>query len=281
MQSSIEQAIFQRHHELGGIETVEANFQHQNFSKHSHETYTINIIERGCQRFLSAGKNFTAPEHSIILVNADEVHTGQSGTDNGWSYRGLSFSESQFSQLASDIGLSHNFAPYFVHAVVEDEKIVSELRLLFNTLAQSDNTLLRETMINGVLTRLMLKHGKNKIEIKNQQASHFKLEQVRQYIHEHLDENISLTFLAKLCDFSPYYLVRQFQKNYGFPPHAYQIQQRLQQSKILLRQGLKVIQVATQIGFYDQSHFHRHFKKAHGIAPRQYARQVLPTTTAK
>ena len=132
-------------------------------------------------------------------------------------------------------------------------------------------------MLNGVLTRLMLKYGKNKTEIKNQQTSHFKLERVRQYIHEHLDENISLTHLANLCDFTPFYLVRQFQKNYGFPPHAYQIQQRLQQSKTLLRQGYKVVQVATQVGFYDQSHFHRHFKKAHGIAPKQYARQVLST----
>ncbi|MBL4941974.1 MAG: AraC family transcriptional regulator [Colwellia sp.] len=28
---------------------------------------------------------------------------------------------------------------------------------------------------------------------------------------------------------------------------------------------MSVIQVATQIGFYDQNHFHRHFKKASGI----------------
>lgn len=275
MSSSIEQVEFQIHQELGGIEMVDANFRHHNFSKHSHETYTINIIETGCQRFLSAGKNFIAPEHSIIFVNADEVHTGESGTQDGWSYRGISPSELQFNQLAHDIGLAQGFAPFFTDAVVEDKQMAAELRVLFNTLSHSTNSLLRETMLYGVLTRLMLKHGKSKQSIKEQKTSNLKLERVRQYIHEHLAENISLEHLAKISSFTPFYLVRQFQKHYGVPPHAYQIQQRLQQSKTLLKQGQKVIQVANQVGFYDQSHFHRHFKKANGITPSKYARQVV------
>jgi len=269
-----EQAKFQIHQELNGIEMVEANYHHHNFSKHSHETYTINIIEQGCQRFLSAGKNFIAPEHSIIFVNADEVHTGQSGTQNGWSYRGISPSESQFNKLASDIGFTHDFAPYFTNAVVEDKQMASELHFLFNTLTYSNNSLLRESMLYDVLTRLMLKHGKNTKQLKILQTSNLKLSWVQQYIHEHLEENVSLEHLANITNFTPFHLVRQFQKCYGLPPHAYQIQQRLQQSKRLLQQGNKVAQVAVQMGFYDQSHFHRHFKRANGIAPSQYARQV-------
>ena len=275
MSSPTEQAKFKIHQELGGIEMVNAKYHHHNFSKHSHETYTINIIETGCQRFLSAGKKFVAPKHSIIFVNADEVHTGQSGTQGGWSYRGISPSELQFNQLAHDIDLPQGFTPYFTNAVVEDKQMANELRMLLNTLDHSTNSLLRETMLYGVLTRLMLKHGKNKSNLKEQQTSNFKLELVRQYIHEHLAENISLESLAKISNFTPFYLVRQFQKSYGLPPHAYQIQQRLQQSKTLLKQGQKVVHVATQVGFYDQSHFHRHFKKANGITPSKYSRQVL------
>jgi AraC-like DNA-binding protein len=269
-----EQAKFKIHQELNGIEMVEANYHRHNFSKHSHETYTINIIEKGCQRFLSAGKNFVAPQCSIIFVNADEVHTGQSGTQHGWSYRGISPSESQFNKLANDIGFAQNFAPYFTNAVVEDKQMANELYTLFNTLNHSDNSLLRESMLYGVLTRLMLKHGNNTKQVKKQHTSIHKLSWVQQYIHEHLEENISLEKLASIIDFTPFHLVRQFQKHYGFPPHAYQIQQRLQQSKKLLKQGHQVAQVANLTGFYDQSHFHRHFKRANGITPSQYARQV-------
>lgn len=269
-----EQAKFQLHQELGGLEMVEADFYLHNFSKHSHETYTINVIEKGAQRFLSSGNHFVAPEHSIIFVNADEVHTGQSGTDNGWSYRGIAPFESHFTKLAADIGFAEDFAPYFPNAVVQDAQMANELRQLFNTLANSDNRLLRETMLYGVLTRLMLKHGKSKTEIKQKYTANHKLEWVKQYINNHLEQNITLETLAKVSDFTPFYLVRQFQKMYGLPPHAYQIQQRLRKSKLLLKQGEKVVNVAADVGFYNQSHFHRHFKKANGVTPSRYARQV-------
>ena len=129
-------------------------------------------------------------------------------------------------------------------------------------------------MLYGVLTRLMLKHGKTSKDLDNTRTSNVKMEWVRQYIQDNLNQQISLEQLATLTDFSPFYLVRQFQKRYGLPPHAYQIQHRLRKSKTLLRQGHKVVDVATDIGFYDQSHFHRHFKRANGVTPSNYARQV-------
>ncbi|NQY37747.1 MAG: AraC family transcriptional regulator [Alteromonadaceae bacterium] len=70
--------------------------------------------------------------------------------------------------------------------------------------------------------------------------------------------------------------IRQFQKQYGLPPHAYQIQQRLHKGRVLLTNGLSVANVAVELGFHDQSHFHRHFKKAVGVAPGGYAKQVTP-----
>ena len=114
--------------------------------------------------------------------------------------------------------------------------MATELRQLFHILASSDNTLLRETMLYGVLTRLMLKHGKSRNEIRQQQTS-----------------NQKLVWVSASCLSN---------------------QQRLHKSKSLLRQGNKVVDVATDIGFYDQSHFHRHFKKANGVTPSRYARQV-------
>jgi len=275
--AALEQANFQIQQELGGIEMVEATFHRHNFSKHSHENYTINVIETGCQRFSSSKKNYIAPQHSIIFVNADEVHTGQSATDDSWSYRGIAPFESQFSRLATDIGFNQGFAPHFPKAVVEDKQMANELRALFTTLATNTNALQRETMLYGVLTRLMLKYGVKKRCDKLQQTTAIKIQWVQEYINDHLAENITLETLAKLCDFSPFYLIKQFQKQFGQPPHAYQIQQRLQRAKHLLKQDINVANVAADIGFYDQSHFHRHFKKANGITPSRYAQQVKTT----
>jgi len=267
-------AQLQYHQELGGLEMVNAKYHRKNFSKHAHEGYTISVIETGTQRFYRSGGEHLAPQDSIIFVNANDVHTGQAATESGWSYRAIYPLESQFQQLANDLGVSDNFAPYFKQAVVFDPQMAAELRQLFTVLAQCDNRLLRETMLNGVLTRVMFKHGRNKPKVKQLKPCEQALQLVRQYIHDHLADNISLDYLAKLTSLSPFYLVRQFQQRFGLPPHAYQIQRRLQKSKTLLKQGCLVINVALELGFHDQSHFHRHFKRAMGVSPTSYSKAI-------
>lgn len=76
-------ATFKIAQELGGLELLDAKYEKQNFSRHSHEGYTIGVIEKGAQQFFRTGGNHIAPQDSIILVNADEVHNGHSATEGG------------------------------------------------------------------------------------------------------------------------------------------------------------------------------------------------------
>jgi AraC-like DNA-binding protein len=82
--------------------------------------------------------------------------------------------------------------------------------------------------------------------------------------------DVSLDELARLSAISPYHLVRSFQKEFGLPPHAYQIQSRLRLARKLLKRGHTISDTAQECGFHDQSHFHRHFKRANGYTPGQY-----------
>ena len=54
------------------------------------------------------------------------------------------------------------------------------------------------------------------------------------------------------------------------PPHAFQLQIRLTRAKRLLLQGMPVSAVATETGFFDLSHFTRHFKRHVGVTPGSY-----------
>jgi len=68
--------------------------------------------------------------------------------------------------------------------------------------------------------------------------------------------------------------VRQFRKRFGLPPHAYQIQQRIKLAKQFIRQGKTLVSTSLELGFHDQSHFHRHFKNNMGISPGSYATAI-------
>lgn len=276
--ASKERAIYRVAEEFGGIEVLDANYHHQNFSRHSHEGYTVGVIEQGAQQFYRTGGNHIAPQDSIILVNADEVHNGHSATEGGWSYQAMYPLPEQFESISKELhaGMSGsgNGAPYFPDPVVYDPELAGQLRLVFETLKHSDNRLLRETLLYSVMTKLMCKHGKTTIAVPETYKAQQQLRLVKEFIDDFPSADISLQDLANLASFSPFHLVRSFQKTYGLPPHSYQIQARLRLAKKLIKSGQKVLYAAQEAGFHDQSHFHRHFKKAMGITPGQFAKQV-------
>ena len=268
-QKGKESAHFQLASELGGLELLDAKYTNQNFSRHSHEGYTIGVIEKGAQRFYRTGGNHIAPQDSIILVNADEVHNGQTATEGGWEYKAMYPLPEQFAQMTDGLNPASS-APYFPEPVVYDPELAQQLRLVFDTLAQSDNRLLRETLVYGTLVKLAAKHSKTRAIWEPTTRSQRQLLLVKEFLDDFPQADVSLEDLSKLAGLSPYYLARSFQKEFGLPPHAYQIQSRLRVAKRLLRQGVRISDVAQECGFHDQSHLHRHFKRALGVTPKQY-----------
>ncbi|MFM2479985.1 AraC family transcriptional regulator [Celerinatantimonas sp. YJH-8] len=273
-----EQATYSIAQELGGIEVLNAQYHYQNFSRHSHEGYTVGVIEQGAQEFFRTDGNYIAPQGSIILVNADEVHTGHSASEGGWSYQAMYPLPQQLALITEELGHGRlgrdPGLPYFPSPVVYDPELADQFRLVFNILKQSDNRLLRETLLYSVLTRLLCRHGKLSVTSTTVPKAQQQLKLVKEFIDDFPSANVSLQELANLASISPFHLVRAFQSAYGFPPHAYQIQARLRLAKKLLKQGHKISDVAQEAGFHDQSHFHRHFKKAMGVTPGQYFKQV-------
>jgi AraC-like DNA-binding protein len=267
---SKERADYTITEELGGLEMLNAKYDKQNFSRHSHEGYTIGLIETGAQRFFRTGGHHIAPKNTIILVNADEVHSGHSASEGGWAYRAMYPLPHQLEQIMAELYLPHYQAPYFPNAVVSDLELASQLRLVFNMLESSNNRLLRESLVYSTMVKLIGKHAKSKLVINPETKTQSQLWLVKEFLDDLPQAEVSLEQLAKLSALSPYHLVRSFQKEFGLPPHAYQIQSRLRLARKLLKQGHSISETAQECGFHDQSHFHRHFKRANGYTPGQY-----------
>lgn len=94
------------------------------------------------------------------------------------------------------------------------------------------------------------------------------LRRVRDYVHAHLSEEITLEALAALVHLSPYHFARKFKAATGLPPYQYVLQCRLEQAKTLLTAGKHSIsEVAQAVGFAGQSHLTRHIKNTFGVTP--------------
>ena len=99
-----------------------------------------------------------------------------------------------------------------------------------------------------------------------------RLEAILGYIGEHLHAALTLRDLAAVVHLSPYHFARRFKESIGLPPHRYIIARRIERAKQLLRGGdeLSLAQVAARVGFWDQGHFTRHFKRLVGVTPKRF-----------
>ncbi|WP_083748701.1 helix-turn-helix domain-containing protein [Pelomonas sp. KK5] len=101
-------------------------------------------------------------------------------------------------------------------------------------------------------------------------SRHRSLEPVLRHIDAHLSEPLSLEGLAQLSGLSLWRFATVFREHVGLPPYRYIDQQRVRHAQLLLRQGMPPARVATEAGFYDQSHLSRRFKRQCGMTPGQY-----------
>ena len=100
-----------------------------------------------------------------------------------------------------------------------------------------------------------------------------RLRAVQALIAERCAESLSLDKLARRGRMSRYHFVRHFSRAVGMTPHAWQIDQRIERVRALLEQGMSLADAALQLGFADQSHFQRAFKRRVAATPGEY-RQV-------
>jgi AraC family transcriptional regulator len=96
-----------------------------------------------------------------------------------------------------------------------------------------------------------------------------------QYIEEHLDDDISLSSLARLVRLSPFHFSRAFKQSFGLPPHRYLTSRRIDRAKDLLAdRELSVTEIGLGVGFSETSSFTAAFRKVTGETPSEYRRSL-------
>ena len=92
------------------------------------------------------------------------------------------------------------------------------------------------------------------------------------FIQDNYARDVSLNDIAEAVHLSPFHVARLFKQALGISPHQYLIQVRVHSARSLLLAGSggrSLAEVATAVGFADQSHLTRHFKRLLGLTPKQ------------
>lgn len=104
---------------------------------------------------------------------------------------------------------------------------------------------------------------------------------VKNYIFDHLTEQITLGDLSKQFFFNGKYISAMFKKFTGMTLRSYILEQRIMLAKRLLREGSNVSEACYHSGFLDYTNFIRSFTRTVGMSPGKYSRSARAGSLGK
>ncbi|MNI46651.1 Arabinose operon regulatory protein [compost metagenome] len=229
------------------------------------------MIMAGAQRYRYRGAEHLAGSGTLVLINPDEVHTGHKGTEDGWLYRAFYPDTGKILSLLSELELPTHSLPAFGATLYRDPDLVTGFCQLHRLLESPTTALQQQTAWRELMLSLLQRHAAVP-DAGKPGKEHRAVTRAKELLHERLAAPPSLEELAQAVNLSPFHFARVFRHATGIPPHTWLMQQRIARARMLLQGGCLPLEVATQLGFADQSHLSRQFKQVYGVGPGAYRR---------
>lgn len=255
---------------LDDLHLLRARFVTYGFKRHAHDYFVIGLVEGGVQKFAYGRQQYVTPATGLIVINPGEPHTGEAAVPTGFHYRALYPEANVLQQVASEMQNGQAGIPFFMQPVIHDPPLFVAVRRLHQLLETARSALEYQSGYHAALAQLIARHADTRPPDMPIRRERTEVARLRRYLDEHYAENIQLADLARLVNWTPYYLLRVFRREVGLPPHAYLETVRVRQAQRLITAGMPLAQVAYETGFSSQSHFTTVFKQFIGVTPGQY-----------
>ncbi|AMM17698.1 MAG: AraC family transcriptional regulator [Pseudomonadota bacterium] len=255
---------------LFNTEFLRATYPTHTFPQHSHDEYALGFIERGAQMFSEGQRERTVmPAGTICVINPGQFHEGGPATEGGWDYRMIYLPRSALAIILGIEGaLPESALPYFNDPVIDDPALVRVMRAAHSCSESPDVSWLeKSTRLTLALRQLASRHGQGERPGFLPGAASGAVTRAREYIDSCIEANPTLDEIATAAGLSSFHLLRQFKLAVGLPPHAYLMQRRVDQARRLLLKGHPLREVAIRVGYADQAHFSREFRRFYGVSP--------------
>jgi len=239
-----------------------ARTQHSNsYPVHLHDRWQLTWI-------LSGTVDLVHRQGSTLLHAGDALLAGPFEPIGGRAYRGAPFGFVTvqipceiLQQWPRDrIVARSGFAPHC-------EKLIEKLVVAGSGAEQVQ-------ALEDIAAQFLTVHSGNSELAGPRSKPHPVLRVAREMLDESLSDKLPLVLLAQAVRMNHRYVISIFKDGMGIPPHQYVMARRVECARRMVNQGNALHTVAAEVGFNDQSHLTRHFKRAFGVTPGAYqARQ--------
>ncbi|MEV2249280.1 AraC family transcriptional regulator [Streptomyces sp. NPDC050147] len=256
------------------LDLLTARFDQHRYAPHYHEEFTVGVCVGGSEVIDYRGGRLDVGPGTIVVLAPGEVHTGGPGPHGGYAYRAMYPAPSLLAEGTVT-------APYFRDAVMNDPELAAALRTAHTELSAGAaplEALEAESRVPWLLTALARRHGTARLLCDTIPGADHIARAVRERLADQLLAPPSLADLAAPLGLSRYQLLRAFRTSMGMPPYAWLAQHRVKRARSLLEAGLRPAEVASLVGFADQAHLTRWFRRILGVTPAAYRNSVQDVT---
>ncbi|MDD6734730.1 MAG: AraC family transcriptional regulator [Clostridiales bacterium] len=236
-------------------------------SPHWHEHIELLHILSGSGTFTCGSKTFYAEAGDTIAVNSNEQHSFTS--DDTVNYFCIIINIAFFCDVDFENIL-------LVSKIPPDNEISKYIREMYNEKISEkigSNMVIKGTayLLMSHLRRCYTEAHLSKHEYDMRMAKLKKINGILDYIHEHYNEDLSTSVLAKKWFLSEGYICHIFKKASGKTIIQYINDVRIEKAALLLENTDESIAgIASKVGFEDVNYFDRLFKKQTGMSPKKY-----------
>ncbi|WP_309112148.1 AraC family transcriptional regulator [Saccharothrix sp.] len=251
----------------GLAEVFHARFLDHAYPMHTHDAWTLLLIDDGAVRFALDRHEHGAVQSLVTLLPPHIPHDGRSATPSGFRKRVL-----YLDTTVLDPSLAGRAAD---HPALPDPLLRHRIHQLHNTLSHPEESLEAQSRLALITTRLT--HHLTNLPAPPTTSRDPRLAtRLRDLLDSNIQQGLSLTTAARELNANPTHLIRSFSREYGIPPHQYLTGRRVDLARRLLLAGMPPAEAATTAGFHDQPHLTRHFKRLVGVPPGHYAPRQKP-----
>lgn len=247
------------HTEVADILCVEE--ANDNVQARIHGRFSVTVMRSAAVVRCESSRSLVAARNCVLVVPASQLY----------SLRAQSRATGATVTLL--VGASHlnGLETTDRAAIVTDPALVGQVDALVTQLSHPEVSLECAVTVHGVLGQLTASAEPVGSALPRQGTP---LVAARDYLRANFGEPVTIAELAGMMGLAESHLIRAFHREFGLPPHAYQMRLRLAAACELLASGLSVSTVAFECGFADQSHLSRNFKAVYGLTPAAWASAV-------
>lgn len=260
---------FKQNSVLPWVELRVAQQSNACYEAHSHDEFSFGVISQGCATYKNRNKSHVIGSGDLVTINPSDVHSCNP-TQGVWSYSMLFVDALKMGQLQRDIlrGNNQHFRTDYQEFNADYERnevLRTQYFALFNALEDERSSLNIESCLYNFVESSL--HKANPVKRSKLTEP---IKRIKEKLLDEVAEHHELESLAKEAEMSRYQLLRAFKSQYGLPPYAYLMDEKIKRSKVMLKAGNSLTEVAHSLGFSDQAHFQRQFKKRLAVTPKHY-----------